>query len=221
MVLNFGPNPNLPELDRSLVWGSGLGLNWTVSPVPGSGWARTWQNRSELGPNPEPKATKGQRNTSLDMMVVCLISDFFWQSFPPAKSIQAGLAILLDVCAALQIICRYPCDIEVDQVAKGVTSSWDALIELLESIEHFLSRLDIYTRIPRTPAMDEIVLKIIVELLSTLALATRELKQGRSSEPILADVSPYSPQYSQICEEGFRREGLRSGPAEARPTHTR
>jgi len=69
--------------------------------------------------------------------------------------------------------------------------------------------------------MDEIVVKIIVELLSTLTVATRELKQGRSSEPILADVSPYSPQHSQICEEGFRGEGLRSGPAEARPTHTR
>ena len=146
------------------------------------------------------------------------------QPFPPAKAIQAGLAILLDVCAALQIICRYPCDIEVDQAAKGVTSSWDALIELLESIEHFLNRLDIYTRIPpfpRTPAKDEIVVKIMVELLSTLALATRELKQGRSSEPILADVLPYSPQHSQICEEGFRRKGRRSGPAEAGPTHAR
>ena len=143
------------------------------------------------------------------------------QPFPPAKAIQAGLTILLDVCAALQIISKYPCDIEVDQAAKGVTSSWDALIELLESIEHFLNRLDIYTCIPRTPAMDEIVVKIMVELLSTLALATRELKQGRSSEPILADVFPYSPQHSQICEEDFRREGCRSGPAEARPTHAR
>ena len=109
----------------------------------------------------------------------------------------------------------------MDQAAKGITSSWDALIELLESIEHFLNRLDIYTCIPRTPAMDEIVVKIMVELLSTLALATRELKQGRSSEPILADVFPYSPQHSQICEEDFRREGRRSGPAEARPTHAR
>ena len=110
------------------------------------------------------------------MMVVHLIPDFFWQSFPPAKSIQAGLAILLDVCAALQIICRYPCDIEVDQAANGITSSWGALIELLQSIEHFLNRLNIYMRIPHTPTMDEIVVKIIVELLSTLAVATRELK---------------------------------------------
>ena len=72
-------------------------------------------------------------------------------------------------------------------------------------IEHFLNRLDIYTRIPRTPAMDEMVIKIMVELLSTLALATRELKQGRSSESVLADVLSYSPQRSQICEESFRR----------------
>jgi len=35
--------------------------------------------------------------------------------------------------------------------------------------------------------MDEIVVKIMIELLSTLALATRELNQGRSSESIVAD----------------------------------
>jgi hypothetical protein len=34
------------------------------------------------------------------------------------------------------------------------------------------------------PATDEIMFKIILELLSTLALATKELKQGRSSESI-------------------------------------
>jgi hypothetical protein len=63
-----------------------------------------------------------------------------------------------------------------------MNSGHDALVELLESIEHFLKRLDIYTRIPSTPAMDDIVFKIMAELLSTLALATKELKQGRPSE---------------------------------------
>jgi hypothetical protein len=38
--------------------------------------------------------------------------------------------------------------------------------------------------------MDEIVAKIMVELLSTLALKTKELKQGRQSEHIHADVTP-------------------------------
>ncbi len=40
--------------------------------------------------------------------------------------------------------------------------------------------------------MDEIVVKIIVELLSTLGLATKELRRGRSSESALADVLPHS-----------------------------
>ena len=64
--------------------------------------------------------------------------------------------------------------------------SYGALLDLLESIAHFLGRLDIYTKIPPTPAMDEIVVKIMVELVSTLALATKELKQGRPSESVLA-----------------------------------
>jgi hypothetical protein len=79
----------------------------------------------------------------------------------------------------------------VNQAAKGVTDSYDALVDLLESIEHFINRLDIYIRIPPTPAMDGIVVKILAELLSTLALATKELKQGRSSGSILADFLPY------------------------------
>jgi len=111
----------------------------------------------------------------------------------------------------------------VNQAAKGVIASYDAFIDLLESIEHFLNRLDIYTRIPPTPTMDEMVIKIMVELLSTLALATKELKQGRSSKSILPDMLHYSAQRSQICKENFRREGHRLGgsPAETGPTYTR
>jgi hypothetical protein len=81
-------------------------------------------------------------------------------SIPPADAIHTGLGILL---AAF----------------KGVTADLDALVDLLESVEHFLKRLNIYTKIPPTHAMTEIVVKIIVELLSTLALATKQLRQGR------------------------------------------
>ncbi len=52
---------------------------------------------------------------------------------------------------------------------------------LAESTENFLRRLDIYTKIPPTTAMTEIIVKILVELLSTLALATQQVKQGRLS----------------------------------------
>ena len=56
------------------------------------------------------------------------------------------------------------------------------LVDLFESIEHFLKRLDIYTKIPPTPAMAEILVKIIVELLSTLGVVTRQMTQKRRSE---------------------------------------
>ena len=79
----------------------------------------------------------------------------------------------------------------MNQASQGVISSLDALVELVESIERFLSRLDIYTRITPTPSINEIVVKIMAELLSTLALVTKELKQGRSSESLLADLTSY------------------------------
>jgi hypothetical protein len=93
----------------------------------------------------------------------------------------------------------YRFDIQVRQAAKDVIASEDALTDLLESIEHFLKRLDIYTKIPSTVAMDEIIVKIIVELLLTLSLATKELKQGRSSESVLVHVVHYSTQGREIC----------------------
>jgi replicative DNA helicase len=73
-------------------------------------------------------------------------------------------------------------------VVKGVIGDYDALIDLLEMIEHFLNRLDICTKIPPTVAMTEIIVKILVELLSTLALATRQIKQGKPSESIFGRI---------------------------------
>ena len=77
---------------------------------------------------------------------------------------------------------RRPGDVHVIQSAKGITSNCDALVNILRSIENFLDRVNVYTRIPHTPAMGEMVVKILVELISTLALVTEELKQRRSSE---------------------------------------
>ena len=65
-------------------------------------------------------------------------------------------------------------------------ASYDALVDLFVSLENFLSRLSIYAEIPpTTPALTNILVKIIVELISTLALATKQIKQGRFSEPAL------------------------------------
>ena len=58
----------------------------------------------------------------------------------------------------------------------------------------FLRRLEIYTKITPTVAMTEVVVKILVELLSALALATKQLKQGTSSESAFSQVLYYLAQ---------------------------
>ena len=103
-------------------------------------------------------------------------------------AIHTGLAVLLSVCAFLQFLSAHLCDIRTYQAVKDTIDSCDALGDLLESIDHFLNRLDIYTKIPPTVAMTEIVIKILVELLFTLALATKYMKQGKPSEPVFGDV---------------------------------
>ena len=77
-------------------------------------------------------------------------------------------------------------DIRVPQAVKDVSSSYDALVDLFASFDKFLSRLSIYAEIPLTQALKNVLVEIIVELLSTLALATKQVKQGRFSESILA-----------------------------------
>ena len=65
---------------------------------------------------------------------------------------------------------------------KDTSDNKDKLIELFNSIEHFFRRLDIYTGITPTTAMTDIVIEIIVEVLTILAIATKEVKRGRLSE---------------------------------------
>ena len=77
-------------------------------------------------------------------------------------------------------------DIYVPQVVKDMSSSYDTLVDLLASFENFLSRLSIYIGVPSTPALKNVLVKILVELLSTLALVTKQVKQGRFSESVLA-----------------------------------
>jgi hypothetical protein len=77
---------------------------------------------------------------------------------------------------------RAPFDEWVCQAASGVTSSYDVLLELFECLGNFLKRLEIYTTIPPSPILTEIVVKIMVELLSVLALASKQIKQGKFSK---------------------------------------
>ena len=65
--------------------------------------------------------------------------------------------------------------------------SFDGLVNLFESITVFLHRFDIYIKIPPTAAMTEIVVNMLVELLFTLALAVRKIRQGPQGESVLSN----------------------------------
>ena len=46
----------------------------------------------------------------------------------------------------------------------------------------FFRRLETYTQVPSTTEMMDMVVQIMVEVLSILGIATKEIKQGRMSE---------------------------------------
>jgi hypothetical protein len=63
-----------------------------------------------------------------------------------------------------------------------VRASQDTLVDIFERIESFFRRLEVYTKVPPTPEMMDIIMQIMVEVLSILGIATKEMKQGRTSE---------------------------------------
>ena len=79
-------------------------------------------------------------------------------------------------------------NIQTYQAVKGVLVDYNTLADLLKSVEHFLSRLDIYTKITPTVSMTEMIVKILVELLSILALATKQLQQGKLGKSGLGET---------------------------------
>ncbi|KAH8979310.1 hypothetical protein EDB92DRAFT_1821088 [Lactarius akahatsu] len=83
--------------------------------------------------------------------------------FSPAKVIFAGIGVLL-------------------LASKDVSDSHDILINIFERIENFFKRLEIYTETPQTAAMTDVIVKIMVEVLSIFAIATKEIKQGRGKK---------------------------------------
>ena len=70
----------------------------------------------------------------------------------------------------------------------AVGASQSALVDLFERIENFFTRLGIYVQLPPTAEMTEIIVKVMVDVLLILALATKEIKQGKISKFILDDI---------------------------------
>ena len=104
------------------------------------------------------------------------------------------------ICSSLVQKRRYRCTIRMNhwQVSNGVISSFDILADLLESIEYFARRLKIYTQVARTLELDAIVVKLFVELISTLALVTKRLGRRRLRESIFSLLTCYLTQCDAV-----------------------
>ena len=102
------------------------------------------------------------------------------QTFSPAKVIFAGVGVLLSVrifrwTFVQAIVIPF-------QAAMDIRASHDTLIDIFERMETFFQRLEIYTRVSPPPEMIDMIVKIMVEVLSVLGIATKEMKQGRTSK---------------------------------------
>jgi hypothetical protein len=87
------------------------------------------------------------------------------------------------------------------QAAKDATAVQDKLIDIFNRIELFFHRLEIYTSITPTTAMTNVIVQIMVEVLTILAIAT-EAKLGRLSE-LISCISTFLPDrlFREVFEE--------------------
>ena len=74
------------------------------------------------------------------------------------------------------------CNIYIFQAAKDARASQDTIIDIFERIEMFFRRLETYIQVPPTTEMMDMIIQIMVEVISILGIATKEIKQGRLSK---------------------------------------
>lgn len=70
----------------------------------------------------------------------------------------------------------------ISQAAKDVRGGQDILVDVFERIGFFFRRIEIYTELPPTAEMVDTIVRMMVEVLSILGIATKEIKQSRMSK---------------------------------------
>ena len=77
------------------------------------------------------------------------------------------------------------------------------LIDIFVRIEGFFMRLEAYTEVRPNAVMTYVIVKIMTEVLSILAIATKEIKQGRSSESINIHKSHFTYLFQKHSSRSF------------------
>ncbi|KAI0301356.1 hypothetical protein BC826DRAFT_988966 [Russula brevipes] len=119
--------------------------------------------------------------------------------YPPAGVIFTGIGILLSAALA-------------------VSASQDALAIVFERIGNFFRRLETYVEVPPTQGMTDVIVKIMVEVLTILAIATKEMKQSKARKYLRrlvgrADMEDTMNRLDQLTQDEVRMaaaQGLRA-----------
>jgi hypothetical protein len=107
--------------------------------------------------------------------------------------IFTGIATLLSVSLCL-VTCPLPLR-SSHQAVEDVSTSQGALFNLFDRIENFFRRLEAYVELQLTAQMTDVIVKVMLEVLLIIGLATKEIKRGKTSE-FLASDSAYSTYFS-------------------------
>ncbi|KAI9463514.1 hypothetical protein F5148DRAFT_1368876, partial [Russula earlei] len=83
-------------------------------------------------------------------------------TYPPAGVVFGAIGVLLST-------------------AKAVSSGEGALVSLFGRIESFFRRLEVYIEVPSIAGMKDTMVRIMMEVLSILAIATKEIKRNRAT----------------------------------------
>ena len=96
------------------------------------------------------------------------------------KAIFVAIDVLLSVRIAFLLFLLSLYDINPRQAAVDIGASYDALLDLFQCVADFLTNLRVYTKkIPLSFTMSSMVVMIIVEILSVLAVATKQITRER------------------------------------------
>ncbi|KAN0141688.1 hypothetical protein V8E53_000150 [Lactarius tabidus] len=115
----------------------------------------------------DPSPSANERWTSmLDPTITVLfalsgfVGNIAGQVFPPSTAIFTGIGALL-------------------QAVKDVRATQDTLVSMFDRMRNFFMRLEKYIAIRPTPAMTEVIVQVMVEVISILGIATKEIKEWK------------------------------------------
>ena len=157
-------------------------------------------------------------------ITICTLM-FFWAGFLTCKSDLCGSGRPPFGVYPHSLYLRTGDLKSTSQAVKDVRASHGTIIDVFERMECFFLRLETYIEVQPTTEMRDIIIKIMVEVLSILAIVTKEVNRYRMSGFFQYNWS-YCPQlnyclFRKLSEKAVRKRRYRGRSEEAGYSDTR